>query len=148
MQQNWSLSRKRQALHIRAGIIAAVREFFSKEGYLEVDTPLLIPAPAPEAHINAIPAGDGFLQTSPEICMKRLLAAGYERIFQICHCWRASERGKSHLPEFTMLEWYCSQADYRDLMIDCEVLVRAVNNSLGREHTIHFRGQQVDLAEP
>jgi elongation factor P--(R)-beta-lysine ligase len=148
MQQNWSLSRKRQALHTRAGIIATLRDFFSKEGYLEVDTPLLIPAPAPESHINAIPAGDGFLQTSPEICMKRLLAAGYEKIFQICHCWRAGERGKSHLPEFTMLEWYCSHADYRDLMDDCEALLRFVNISLGRGETIHFRGQQIDLAGP
>jgi elongation factor P--(R)-beta-lysine ligase len=146
MQQNWSLSRKRQALRNRSGIIATVRDFFNREGYLEVDTPLLIPAPAPESHINAIPAGDSFLQTSPEICMKRLLAAGYERIFQICHCWRAGERGKSHLPEFTMLEWYSSHADYRDLMVDCEALVRAVNKALGREHTIHFQGQQIDLA--
>ena len=77
--------------------------------------------------------------------MKRLLAAGYERIFQICRCWRADERGGRHLPEFTMLEWYRAEADYRDLMQECEELVRSVAVSVGNGTTIHYRDAEIDL---
>jgi len=110
-----------------------------------VDTPLLIPAPAPEAHIDAIRAGDLYLHTSPELCMKRLLAAGYPKIFQICHCWRSGERGSRHLPEFTMLEWYRAQSDYTDLMTDCVALIRAVASVCNAENSIDYQGQRVDL---
>ena len=142
---NWKLSRRKENLRARAAILKAIRDFFIAEGYLEVDTPLLIPAPAPETHIDAIPAANWFLHTSPELCMKRLLAAGYERIFQLCHCWRADERGTRHLPEFTMLEWYRADADYRDLMRECEELVRSVAVSLGHGKTISYRNAAVDL---
>jgi len=110
-----------------------------------VDTPLLIPAPAPEAHIDAIPAGDLYLHTSPELCMKRLLAAGYPRIFQICHCWRSGERGSRHLPEFTMLEWYRAHGDYSDLMNDCVELIRAVASVCNTGNSIDYQGRRVDL---
>lgn len=115
---NWHLARKAERLASRAAILQHIRTFFIHRGYLEVDTPCLIPAPAPEAHIDAIAAGSFYLQTSPELCMKRLLAAGYPRLFQICHCWRDKERGSRHLPEFTMLEWYRSGADYYELMTE------------------------------
>ncbi len=143
---NWRLARRRSNLKARAVILQAIRTFFISEGYLEVDTPLLIPAPAPETHIDAIPAGPWFLHTSPELCMKRLLAAGYDRIFQLCHCWRAEERGSRHLPEFTMLEWYRADADYRDLMRDCERLVRGVARAAGCGTTVRFRDGVVELA--
>jgi len=120
---NWNLARKAERLATRAAVIQKTRTFFIDRGYLEVDTPCLIPAPAPEAHIEAITAGSLYLQTSPELCMKRLLAAGYPRLFQICHCWRDKERGSRHLPEFTMLEWYRSNADYRDLMTEAVELL-------------------------
>lgn len=123
-EPNWALARKRHNLERRARIIQMIRAFFIEAGYLEVETPLLIPANAPEVHIDAVAAAGGYLQTSPELCMKRLLAAGYQRIFQISHGWRAGERGRYHLPEFTLLEWYRSDADYRDLMLDCEALLR------------------------
>ena len=142
---NWRLARRKANLQARAVILQAIRTFFTNEGYLEVDTPLLIPAPAPETHIDAIPAGPWYLHTSPELCMKRLLAAGYERIFQLCHCWRAEERGTRHLPEFTMLEWYRSEADYRDLMRECEALVRSVAKAAGQCTTIRYRDRVVDL---
>jgi lysyl-tRNA synthetase class 2 len=143
---NWNLARRKTNLRGRAIILQAIRTFFTNEGYLEVDTPLLIPAPAPESHIDAIPAGPWFLHTSPELCMKRLLAAGYERIFQICRCWRADERGMRHLPEFTMLEWYRAEADYLDLMRDCEELVRSVAVAMGHGMTIRYRDAVIDLA--
>ena len=123
---NWKLSRKAKQLTIRAEILHKIRCFFIIKGYLEVDTPLLIPAPAPESHIDAVEAGNSYLQTSPELCMKRLLAAGYPRLFQICRCWRAGERGSRHLPEFTMLEWYRAEADYTDLMSEAIELLTKI----------------------
>lgn len=126
---NWKLSRKAGRLAARAGILQQIRSFFISRGYLEVDTPLLIPAPAPELHINAVQAGTAFLQTSPELCMKRLLAAGYPKLFQICRCWRAGERGRRHLPEFTMLEWYRAGADYNDLMAEAVEFIREISSS-------------------
>jgi len=102
----------------------AVRSFFDDRGFLEVETPLRIPANAPEEHINPFESEKWFLHTSPEMCMKRLLSRGYGNIYQICHCWRSSERGTRHLPEFTMLEWYRAKGDYHDLMRDCEELLK------------------------
>ncbi|MEW6486524.1 MAG: EF-P lysine aminoacylase EpmA [Thermodesulfobacteriota bacterium] len=110
-------------LELRARVLQGVRAFFAEGGFLEVETPHRIPANAPEPHIDAVPSGEWYLHTSPELAMKRLLAAGYPRIFQICRCWREGERGERHLPEFTMLEWYRAHADYRALMEDCEGLL-------------------------
>lgn len=148
MTKNWPLARRRTALQARAQIIQEIRRFFIEGGYLEVETPLRIPAPAPESHIDAIPSGPWFLQTSPELCMKRMLAAGYERIFQICHCWRDGERGSLHMPEFTMLEWYRTDADYRDLMDDCEALVQAVSHAMGYGDALLYRGEKISLNGP
>ncbi|RII27883.1 MAG: EF-P lysine aminoacylase GenX [Geobacter sp.] len=145
MAGNWSLGRKRQVLQTRATIIQEIRHFFVTGGYLEVETPLRIPAPAPEAQIDAVVTDGWFLQTSPELCMKRMLAAGYERLFQICHCWRADERGRLHLTEFTMLEWYRTGSDYRDIMTDCEGVIRAVADKLGHGNFIRFRGRTIDI---
>lgn len=145
MDVNWSLARKAARLATRAEIVRQTRDFFHTEGYLEIDTPLLIPAPAPEAHIDAIRAGNLYLHTSPELCMKRLLAAGYPKIFQICHCWRSGERGSRHLPEFTMLEWYRAHSDYTDLMTDCINLIRHVAATCSTESAITCRERTVDL---
>jgi lysyl-tRNA synthetase class 2 len=147
MSGSWPLARRRSALEARAAIIQEIRLFFHEGGYLEVETPLRIPAPAPESHIDAIPSDEWFLHTSPELCMKRMLAAGYERIFQICRCWRSDERGALHLPEFTMLEWYRAGGDYRDLMEECESLVRRVVRARGGERII-FRGREIDVQSP
>jgi lysyl-tRNA synthetase class 2 len=111
-------------LWCRAAIIQTVRSFFIEQGYLEVETPVRIPSIVPEAHIEPIQSADCFLQTSPEMCMKRLLAAGHPKLFQICKCFRAMERGNRHLPEFTMLEWYEMDVDYLKLMDDCQNLLR------------------------
>ncbi len=143
-----ALMAKRPHLVLRAHVMQAVRDYFLAHGYLEVDTPLRIPAPAPELHIEAPPSADWFLHTSPELCMKRLLAAGYGRIFQICHCFRAQERGRRHLPEFTLLEWYAAGQDYRDMMAACEALVRHVADALGKGRHIVYQGRTVDLEAP
>ncbi len=145
MSGNWALTRRRPVLESKARIIRSIREFFVREGFLEVETPLRIPAPAPESHIDAIPSKEWFLQTSPELCMKRLLAAGYDRIFQICRCWRDAERGDRHLPEFTMLEWYRADADYSALMDDCENLIREVAATTLNQNLTHRNGSTINL---
>ncbi len=119
-----------EGLQFRAALFHLVRAFFSSQGFLEVDTPIRQPVLLPEAHIRPLTAGTWFLQTSPEQCMKRLLAIGCENIFQICPCFRAEERGLRHLEEFTMLEWYRADSDYLELMSDCERLLRFILNSL------------------
>jgi lysyl-tRNA synthetase class 2 len=145
MTFNWGMARKRKALTARARIIREIRRYFYEEGYLEVETPLRIPAPAPESHIDAIPSGEWFLHTSPELSMKRLLAAGYGPVFQICHCWREGERGRLHLPEFTMLEWYRTDSGYLRLMDECETLIRSVTAALGKGEKINYQGIEIDL---
>ena len=144
MESNWQLARKRPLLEKRARITQSIRAFFVAQGFLEVETPQRIPANAPEVHIDALPAGDWFLQTSPELAMKRLLAAGYEKIFQLCHCWRAGERGARHLPEYTMLEWYRTGVDYRQLMADCESLL----TYLCPEGALTWQGEEINLLPP
>ena len=148
LDEQQRLAAKRSNLWLRARLIQAIRHFFVENDYLEVETPHLIPAPAPEVHIDAIRAGSAFLHTSPELCMKRLVSAGYSKIFQICKCFRDGERGKHHLVEFTLLEWYRSGADYMELMDECEEMVLSVSQDLGLGVKIHFQGQDIDLRRP
>lgn len=135
-------------LELRAKIIRAVRRFFYEQDYLEIETPCRVPVIAPEAHIDAEMSGSWFLHSSPELCMKRLLAAGYTRIFQICKCFRVGERGRKHLPEFTLLEWYAAGRDYFDMMAECENLLRFVARALRSENKLIYQGCHVDLTPP
>ena len=115
----------------RARVLRAIRAFFDARGFTEVETPVRIPAPAPEPHIDCPPSGDWFLRASPELQMKKLLAAGMERIYQIGPCFRAGEKGRRHSPEFTMLEWYRANADYSDIARDAEALLAEVLRPTG-----------------
>jgi lysyl-tRNA synthetase class 2 len=122
-----------RALRARASALAVIRAFFTARGYLEVDTPLLAPALIPESTLEVfattyLPAAAQprtlFLIPSPEVWMKRLLAADSGSIFQICRSFRNCEPDSPlHSPEFTMLEWYTVGADYRNSMDTTEELV-------------------------
>ena len=124
------------ALEIRARVLRQLRAFFDTRGFVEVETPVRIAAPAPEPHIDcpaAIARPDAaalarptFLRASPELQMKKLLAAGMDRIYQIGPCFREGERGRRHSPEFTMLEWYRASADYLDILSDTEALLAEI----------------------
>ncbi len=144
MNTNWRIARKRSHLEARARIIQSIRAFFMERDFLEIETPHRIPANAPEPHIDAVPSGEWYLHTSPELCMKRMLAAGYDRLFQICRVWRGNERGSRHLPEFTMLEWYRARSNYEALMEDCEALI----SSLIPDGRILRGGERIDLSSP
>ena len=113
-------------LKARAQMMRIVRSFFDGLGFIEVDTPVRIAAPAPEPHIDCPSCGGMFLRASPELQMKKLLASGMERIYQIGPCFRDGEKGSRHNPEFTMLEWYRAGATYMDILEDAKSLLRAV----------------------
>ncbi len=118
----------------------AVRSFLRARGFLEVDTPLLVPGPGLEPHIDPIAvdvrttfegkAERRWLITSPELSMKRLLAAGAERIFQLSHVFRDGERTALHLPEFALLEWYRAKQTLEEIIADHEELFAAVAEAL------------------
>lgn len=140
------LASKHPVLELRARIVKAIRRFFEDEGFLEVNTPVMTAAPAPEPYIDAIGTDDGhFLITSPELYMKRLLAAGYERIFQITPAFRRGEQGRFHHPEFTLLEWYRAGSDYETLQDDCRRLLTVVCQAVGRLDPWEVRGRRLQI---
>jgi lysyl-tRNA synthetase class 2 len=141
-------TRRKENLIVRARIIQAIRSFFIDHDYIEIETPIRIPAPAPESHIDAVESGDWFLQTSPELCMKMLLAAGFRRIFQICKCFRQAERGRWHLPEMTMLEWYRINSSYLDMMHECEILIDHIARQINSKNTLTYQDAEIDLTPP
>ncbi len=115
----------------------------------------MIKAPVPEASIEAFPVSQGkgrpdlYLIPSPEINLKRLLAEGLDRIFQLGPVFRQEEQGRHHLPEFTMLEWYRTDADYHDLMSDCEAIIEITARSAGwKGDSITYKGIEIDIKPP
>jgi len=111
----------------RAKILGTIRSFFDERGFIEVETPVRIAAPAPEPHIDCPPCANAFLRASPELQMKKLLAYGMEKIYQIGPCFREGERGSRHNPEFSMLEWYRKGATYLDIAEDVKALFATFN---------------------
>ena len=133
-----------EGLAQRALIIQRVRDFFRHRKYLEVDTPIRLPVLIPEAEIVPLASETWFLQTSPELCMKRVLAQGCSQIFQICPCFRKGERGRLHQEEFTMLEWYHAGWSYLELMKECEQMIQQV---AGKD-SIYRSGKAISLVAP
>jgi lysyl-tRNA synthetase class 2 len=144
-EERRSLLRKKPAIEMRARMLSSIRQWLEDAGFLAVETPVRLPAPALEDYIEAEPSGEQWLRTSPELHMKRLLAAGYEKIYQIGPCFRKDEKGSRHLPEFTMLEWYRLHGNWRDIQHDTEALLRKVLQDCLGKSTCTFRGKQVDF---
>jgi lysyl-tRNA synthetase class 2 len=127
MSQAWeNLADRLPALRRRMLLVQAVRAFFTARGYMEVETPYAVAAPGEEVHLRAVPAGEKYLNTSPEFSMKKLLAGGSGPIFQLARVWRDEPHSPTHAPEFTMLEWYNLCPDLHALMDETEALLRAV----------------------
>ena len=118
-------------LRARARVLHALRTWFADHGYLEVPTPVLVPSAAMEEHLYPVTAAGGQLRTSPEFALKRVLAAGLHRIYEIGPCFRDREAGHWHGREFTMLEWYRAGATLDDLMDEVEALVAAAADAMG-----------------
>ncbi|MFH0925191.1 MAG: amino acid--tRNA ligase-related protein [bacterium] len=150
-----------ESIYLRHHLIKGIRGFFYDNGYLEVDTPILVRCPGIDPYIDAVKADkDKYLATSPELLMKRLLgilsypmSGGREvkesnpaiKIFQITHGFRSAEIGNYHNPEFTILEWYQSQANYEDIMDETENLIKKMDEVIAH-HT--QRNLLFDLAFP
>ena len=136
-------------LRERAEAIGRVRRFFDARGFVEVETPALVPSPGLDLHLDAFEVAGGdrgaprWLITSPEYQMKRLLAEGWARIYQVARCFRRGEFGARHNPEFTMLEWYRANAGVESVMRDTEQLVAAVTGGL-----VRLGDRAVDLRPP
>ena len=148
-----SLSQSVRAnLRKRARVIAGIRHFFDEKGFVEVETPLMVPQPGMEPHLEAFQTTyemrSVYLHTSPEYAMKRLLAAGFERIYQICKVFRHEPVGRMHTPEFTMIEWYRAYADYTDIMVDTEYLIAELATDLHGEPVVRTDQYAVDLTPP
>lgn len=129
-------ARKRPYLAARGAVTRTIRSFFDAQGFEEVDTPILQVCPVIDTHIRAFASDlrgvDGqvaktlYLHTSPEFAMKKLMVAGVDKLYQIAKVFRNAEGSRRHSPEFSLLEWYRVNADYTDMMRDCEGLLRAV----------------------
>ena len=149
---------RREAARARARMQAAVREFLTQRGFEEVETPCLVPAPGMEPHIDAfcapyLPEGGGtgrplWLHSSPEYAMKRLLAEGFPRIFQLARVFRNGEVSDTHNPEFTMLELYRAHTDYRGIMEDLEQTVAHAARAVTGGTRVEAGGGAIDLTPP
>ena len=121
---DWRPTATRERLQLRATLLARTRAFFAARQVLEVDTPTLVNAAVTDVHIHSLPVDGLFVHTSPEYAMKRLLAAGFGDIYQICHVARGFEQSRVHNTEFTLVEWYRLGFDLSRLMDEVEALVR------------------------
>lgn len=137
----------------RSLIIQAIREYFLKQEYLEVETPMMQPIPGgAEAepfitHHNALGI-DLFLRIAPELYLKRLVVGGFERVFEINRNFRNEGVSTLHNPEFTMLEFYQSYATYEDLMALTEKLIHYVAQSVNGSSTITYQDNTIELSRP
>lgn len=137
-----------QRLRQRAQLLAAVRRFFDTRGFVEIQSPQRVHCPGLEPQLVAEPAGAGYLITSPEYQLKRLLVAGLEQIYFIGSCWRGDERGPLHLNEFCLLEWYQAYDALEALQALTETLVRDVAQQVAGTLRLRWGGRELDLAPP
>lgn len=159
-QSNWKRLKTdasyRARMEARGRILWEIRAFFASRSFLEVETPTLVALPGMEPHLDPFVTSlirhdgatfEGHLITSPEYAMKKLLAGGMERIFEITKCFRNGEPWDGgHNPEFTMIEWYRANADYRAIMTDMEEMVASVATVMTGSPRITFGGRTIDLS--
>lgn len=141
----------------RGKILQGIRQYFLAEGFVEIETPYLVPSPGMEPHLLALevyctrPGGKRskqYLHTSPEYAMKKLLGEGWEKIFQICRVFRDGEIGATHQIEFTMVEWYRANGDYHKIMEDCEGLISFLARQVWGQAEGSYQGRPVHLSPP
>ncbi|MBP9748639.1 EF-P lysine aminoacylase GenX [Patescibacteria group bacterium] len=148
----------REIIRQRGQYLAAIRAFFLKRGFLEADTPSLVAVPGAEPYLSPLETtvttadgerAPGFLATSPEYCLKKLLVAGFEKLFEFSRSFRNEENlGGMHNHEFLMLEWYRAYASYLEIMDDCEALVRTLAKEMLGSQTLRVRGTTVHVDHP
>jgi lysyl-tRNA synthetase class 2 len=143
----------RATFKLRSAVIAYIREFFNRRGFLEVETPMMQPIPGGATarpfitHHNALDM-QLFLRIAPELYLKRLVVGGFERVYEINRNFRNEGLSTRHNPEFTMLEFYQAYADYRDLMDLTEELLRSMAQALLGDALIRYQGEIYDFGRP
>jgi lysyl-tRNA synthetase class 2 len=135
-------------LRARARLLRKLRTFLDEQGYLEIQTPRRVRHPALEPQLVAERAGWGYLITSPEYQLKRLLASDLERIYSVGSCWRGDERGPLHLNELCLLEWYQAHTTLLDLMDQTEELIRDLAQTIHGDGPLRWGGHSADLTRP
>ncbi|PIS17271.1 MAG: lysine--tRNA ligase [Candidatus Nealsonbacteria bacterium CG09_land_8_20_14_0_10_42_14] len=146
-------SEVKEKFQLRSRIIEELRNILAKEGFLEVETPILQPIPGGalakpfKTHLNALKL-DLYLRVSPELYLKRLLVGGFEKIYEIGRCFRNEGMDKHHNPDFTMLELYWAYQDRDNLMNFLErIMVDLVKKIKGKSQ-ISYQGQKIDFKTP
>ncbi len=143
----------RKVFMTRTKIIQAIREFFIRHGYLEVETPMMHPIPGGAAakpfitHHNALDM-QMYLRIAPELYLKRLVVGGFEKVFEVNRNFRNEGLSTRHNPEFTMLEFYEAYRDYKYLMDFTESLFREVAQKVLGTTLISYQGKELDLGKP
>jgi lysyl-tRNA synthetase class 2 len=143
----------RRVFEIRFAAVRAMREHLAARGYVEVETPVLHPIPGGatarpfETHHNALDM-QLYLRIAPELYLKRLVVAGFDRVFEIARVFRNEGLSTRHNPEFTMLELYAAFADYHDMMTVTEELVAAAAMAAVGSTAVEVDGERVDLTPP
>jgi lysyl-tRNA synthetase class 2 len=132
--EDWRPSASLELIRFRASLLHQLRAWFARRGIIEVETPALSGAAVSDPNLHSLATRVGghaqYLHTSPEYCMKRLLASGSGDIYQICKVFRDGELGRRHNPEFTMLEWYRIGLGAHEFMDEVESLLSEL--ALGR----------------
>lgn len=120
-----------EVLRARALLNRTLRAWFERHGFVEIDAPTLVRAPALEPELEALAVAGAWLHTSPEFALKRVLASGLGRIYALVPCYRGEEWGPLHATEFTMLEWYRVGCGYEGIMDDTRALLAACREAFG-----------------
>lgn len=142
----------------RSRIFDLIREFFKKKGFLEMQTPTLVKCAGQEPYLDPLTVNfkdeknkgyKGFLITSPEYSLKKSLAAGFDKVFELAKVFRGNESfGGTHNIEFTMLEWYRANSDYKEIMEDTEELVYFLNKKINNSSYLKYQGNKINLTPP
>ncbi len=143
----------KKKFEMRSKIVASLRKFLEKEGFIEVETPILQPlyggaeAKPFTTHLNAFDM-DMYLRIAPELYLKRLLVGGFEKVYEIGRVFRNEGVDRQHNPDFSMLEFYWAYADYKDNMKLTERLMTSVAKDIFGGATFTYEGKEVDLSTP
>jgi len=143
----------KKKFEIRSKIIKEIRAFLEKEGFMEVETPILQPiyggarAKPFKTHLNALKM-DLYLRISPELYLKRLLIGGLEKVYELGKCFRNEGMDRSHNPDYTHFEFYWAYADYKDAMKLTEKLLSTVVKKVFGKLAIEYEGKEINFKTP